>query len=179
METTITKTPTTTNKETLFQIGEHFHALEELLSETEGEITDEIDIWLSEYEGKQADKVDAYCYLIQKFSEISKESKRLAARSTSYAGKARQLKERLKVYLQSRGTQRLDTARFTVKVASNGGLLPVALKEYVQLDELPDPFVRVVKEPDMTRIRAALEAGDPFVHTFAELGERGTHLRIK
>lgn len=168
-----------TNKESLFQIGEHFHVLEELLTETNGEITEEIDQWLTEYEGKEADKIDAYCYLIQKFTEISEEAKRLAERSTSYAGKAKQLKERLKFYLEMRGKQRLETARFTITVAGNGGKRPVKLHEFVQPEELPDPFVRIVKEPDMQRIREALEAGDEFVHQFAVLKSRGTHLRIK
>ena len=168
-----------TNKETLFQIGEHFNVLEELFSETEGEITEEIDQWLSEYEGKQADKVDAYCYLIQKFTDIAEEAKRLAARSTSYQNKAKGLKDRLKMYLEAQGKQRIETARFTITIAGNGGKRPVELHEFVQPGELPDPFVRIVKEPDMNRIREALEAGDEFVHQFAFLRERGTHLRIK
>lgn len=168
-----------TSKETLFQIGEHFNVLEELLNETDGEITDEIDAWLTEYEGKEADKVDAYCYLIQKFTEISEEAKRLAARSLSYQNKAKSLKDRLKVYLESRGTKRLETARFTVTVTSNGGHTPVKLHDFVKPEELPDPFVRVVKEADMSRIREALQAGDEFVHQFAFLEQRGTHLRIK
>ncbi|MEP2445790.1 MAG: siphovirus Gp157 family protein [Balneola sp.] len=171
-------TTTPTQKESLFQIGEHFHALEELLEETEGEITEEIDQWLAEYEGKQADKVDAYCYLIQKFTEIAEEAQRLAARSASYRKKTNRLKDRLKVYLETKGTKRLETTRFTVTVASNGGRLPVHLCEFITPDELPDPFVRVVKEPDMNRLREALQAGDEFVHQFAQLGERGTHLRI-
>lgn len=166
-------------KETLFHIGEHFNALESLLIESEGEITDEIDAWLTEYEGKEADKVDAYCYLIQKFTEIADEAKRLAERSTTYSAKAKQLKDRLKYYLETRGKQRLETSRFTVTVAGNGGLRPVKLQEFVNPDELPDPFVRVIKEPDMNRIRESLEAGDEFVHQFAKLENRGTHLRIK
>ena len=174
----ITKT-NPTQKESLFQIGEHFNALEELLNETDGEITDEIDTWLAEYEGKESDKVDAYCYLIQKFSEIADEAKRLAARSSSYQKKAKGLKERLKMHLEGRGTKRLETSRFTVTVSDNGGQVPVQLHDYVSPEEIPDPFVRVRKEPDMNRIRQALQNGDEFVHQFAYLGERGTHLRIK
>ena len=65
-------------------IGEHFYALESLLMETEGEITEEIDQWLEEYQAKEEDKIDAYCYIIQKFEEIAAEAKRLADRSSSY-----------------------------------------------------------------------------------------------
>ena len=60
-----------TSKESLLNIGEHFYALESLLIENDGEISEEIDQWLDEYEGKEQDKIDAYCYLIQKFDEIS------------------------------------------------------------------------------------------------------------
>ncbi len=166
-------------KETLFHIGEHFYALESLLIETDGEITDEIDAWLQEYEGKEEDKIDAYCYLIQRFTEISEEAKRLAARSSSYKVKANSLKERLKLYLQSRGKEKVETNRFTLTICGNGGLAPVHLLEDVTIDKIPDQFIRVVKEPDMHRIREALLNGDEFVHQFASVESRGTHLRIK
>ncbi|MBD3617445.1 MAG: siphovirus Gp157 family protein [Gracilimonas sp.] len=177
MNTTQPETPTT--KESLFDIGEHFYALETLLIETEGEITEEIDQWLKEYEGKEEDKVDAYCYIIRKFEEIADEAQRLAERSQGYRKKVSSLKERLKLYLEYRCKEKVETSRFTVTVCGNGGLLPVKLHEDVSTESLPEQFIRVFKEPDMSRIREALLDGDEQAHLFAKIEPRGTHLRIK
>jgi len=166
-------------KESLFMIGEHFYALESLILENEGEITQEIDQWLEEYQAKQEDKVDAYCYIIQKFEGIAEEAKRLAERSSSYNKKVLQLKDRLKEYLQKQGRQKLETSRFTVSVCLNGGLLPVRVHEDVRPEHLPEQFKRTYVEPDTSAIREAILAGDLEVMKFAQVLPRGAHLRIK
>lgn len=166
-------------KESLFSIGEHFYALESLLMDTEGEITDDIDAWLKEYEGKEEDKIDSYCYLIQKFEEIAEEAKRLAERSSSYSTKVKDLKDRLKNYLEFRGRQKIETPRFTVTVCGNGGLSPVKLNEDVLPEHLPDKFTRTFVEPDIQVIREAIFNGDKEAMDIAQVLPRGTHLRIK
>ena len=176
---TITKIDTPTKKETLFSIGESFYALESLLIETEGEINDEIDTWLQEYEAKEEDKIDGYCYIIQKFEVIANESKRLAERSASFSTKVKNLKDRLKLYMEMRGREKIETPRFTVSVCGNGGLLPIRLHEDVTTETLPDQFVRSYKEPDLSAIRDAILTGDEEALKFATILPRGTHLRIK
>lgn len=176
---TTTKTDTPTQKESLFNIGESFFALESLLFETEGEITEEIDQWLAEYQAKEEEKIDAYCYIIQKFEEIAEEAKRLADRSSGYRNKVSQLKDRLKTYLEVRGRDKIETPRFTVTICGNGGLLPVKLNEGIDSTKLPDQFVRVHKEADMSSLRDALLNGDEEIGRFATILPRGTHLRIK
>lgn len=172
-------TPTPTNKESLFSIGEHFYALESLILENDGEIDDTIDAWLQEYEAKEADKVDAYCYVIHKFEEIAKEAKRLAERSVSYNKKARQLKDRLKQYLEFNGKDKIETPRFTLRICGNGGLLPVILHEDTTAEHLPDAFVRIYREADTHALREAIVNGDEEAMRFAKVLPRGTHLRIK
>jgi len=166
-----------TSKESLLNIGEHFYALESLLIENDGEISEEIDQWLDEYEGKEQDKIDAYCYLIQKFDEISAEAKRLAERSSGYKKKVDSLKHRLKIHLESRGKNKIETSRFTVSVCRNGGVHPVTI--HVDVSKLPEQFVKTIKQPDSERIREALLSGDEQVQFFASVEDRGTHLRIK
>ena len=174
-----TKTDTPIQKESLFNIGESFYALESLLIETEGEITEEIDSWLAEYQAKEEEKIDAYCYIIRKFEEIAEEAQRLADRSSGYRNKVNQLKDRLKTYLEIRGKDKIETPRFTVTVCGNGGLLPVRLNEDIDPEKLPDQFVRVQREPDMGSLRDALVNGDEEAGRFATILPRGTHLRIK
>lgn len=173
---TVTKPST---KESLFSIGEHFYALESLLIENEGEITDEIDQWLHEYQAKEEHKLDAYCYLIQKFDEIASEAKRLAERSSSYNTKVKRLKDRLKLYLENRGMQKIETTRFTVTVCSNGGQLPVKLCEGVTTEGLPEQFVKIHCNPDLSLLREAIVSGNDQAMRFAKVLPRGTHIRIK
>ena len=176
---TTTKSVIPTQKESLFSIGDSFYALESLLIETEGEITEEIDAWLQEYEAKEEDKIDSYCFLIQKFEDIASESKRLAERSASFSTKVKNLKDRLKVYLELRGKEKIETPRFTVSVCGNGGMLPIRLHEDVTTETLPNQFVRTYREPDLSALRDAILGGDENALKFATILPRGTHLRIK
>lgn len=176
---TTTTSVTPTNKESLFNIGESFYVLESLLIETEGEITEDIDQWLAEYQSKESDKIDSYCYLIQKFEDIASESKRLAERAASYSNKVKQLKDRLKTYLELQGRDRVETPRFTVSVCGNGGLQPIVLHEDVTVERLPESFIRTYREPDLSAIREAILSGDEEAMRFASVQPRGTHLRIK
>lgn len=178
MSNSQTKSSTKT-KESLFLIGEHFYALESLLIENEGEIDETIDTWLEEYIAKEADKIDAYCYLIQKFIEISDEAKRLAERSSSYSKKAKMMKDRLKLYLERRGRDKVETNKFTVTVCQNGGKQPIKIFDGVTEDSIPDRLVRTYREPDMEEIRSALLQRDKQAESIAQLLPRGTHLRIK
>jgi hypothetical protein len=166
-------------KESLFSIGEHFFALESLIIEKEGEIDETIDQWLAEYQAKESDKVDAYCYVIAKYADIASEAKRLADRAAQYNKTVANLKERLKIYLQNRGQEKLETSRFTLSITSNGGPLPIALVPGLEVDDLPSDFVRVTKEADMARLRQALVEGDSIAYPYAMFLPRGTHLRIK
>ena len=153
--------------------------LESLIIENEGEVNDTIDAWLLEYQAKEEEKLDAYCYLINKYDEIALEAQRLADRAFSYREKVRQLKYRLKSYLQYRGKDKVDTTRFSLRVVTNGGPVPIKLNEGISVDELPDSYVKISKEPDLQALREALIAGDDSLHAFAYLQPRGTHLRIK
>lgn len=166
-------------KESLFSLGEHFYALESLIIEKEGEVDETIDQWLKEYQAKESEKIDAYCYLIVKYAEIANEAKRLADRATQYNKTVSNLKERLKIYLQSRGQEKLETSRFTLKVTANGGSLPIALVPGLDVDDLPSDFVRITREPDFMKLREALLSGNSGAYPYAMLLPRGTHLRIK
>lgn len=169
----------TTTKESLFSIGDSFYALESLIEEQDGEITETVDQWLAEYEAKEADKVDAYCFLVGKYEDIASEARRLAQRASAYKSKACGLKDRLKAYMELRSRQKIETGRFTVTVARNGGSVPVELYEGVTPEDLPEPFQKIRVEADKDRLRQALLNEQSEINLLAYIGERGTHLRIK
>ena len=167
------------SKESLFAIGESFHALESLIIDSDGEITETVDQWLAEYEAKQAEKIEAYCFLVGKYEEIAQEARRLAKRATTYKNKADTLKERLKAYLEQQGKAKVETGRFTATVARNGGKFPVELHEGVHPEDLPEQFQKVIIEADKDRLREALLNEQSELNRLAYIGERGSHLRIK
>lgn len=176
MTTTLTQSD---EKITLFEIGEHFYALESLIIDNEGEIDDTIDQWLAEYQAKEQDKIDAYCYLISKYQQIADEAERLAQRAKKYSSTVLDLKLRLKHYMELSGKETIETSRFTLKVVSNGGSIPVALNEGVTADDLPDNFVRIIKEADLAKLRESMLRGDANAFRYASFLKRGTHIRIK
>ena len=165
-------------KENLFEITGVLAALEEVIAENDGEITEDIDQWLDEYQAKLHEKLNAYCYLIHKYQDIATEAKRLASRGQIYSNKVKRLKERLHLYLQHAGQSKVETDKFTVKIQSNGGKLPVRLKEGIDAANLPESYCKTTGEPDYETLRQALEAGDPQAQQIAEIQPRDTHLRI-
>lgn len=166
-------------KESIFEIGNHFNALASLIEEQEGEITQTIDQWLSEYEGKEADKIDAYCYLVQRYEEIALESKRLAARAARYNNNIKALKDSLNHYFKVQNKMKVETSRFTVTRVKNGGKLPVELNEGISPEDLPREYQSIIINADKDKMRDDILAGNEELGRFAQVGERGTHIRIK
>lgn len=174
-------------RQTLWEIDANLIALDELLEENGGEITDPkceaiIDEWFAELKGDLNNKVDGYVGFITELTaraEVRKaEADRLAFRAKVDNNLKTNLKERLKFFLESRNTKKLETKRYKVTVAGNGGKLPMQISPKVieHPETLPAVYQRIQISPNTDAIRADLEAGKPI--DFASLGERGTHLRI-
>ena len=70
---------------------------------------------------------------------------------------------------------RVETSRFRVSIARNGGKAPVYVTN--NLSDLPEDCIRTERKPDNETIRSRLEAGE--VVPGCSIGERGTSLRIK
>jgi len=91
--------------------------------------------------------------------------------------RAKFLKDRLKWFFETHSIRTVETARYRLSLARNGGKAPLILKDGVLPTELPNHFQRVSIDPDTTAIREALERGEQL--DFAQLGDRGTSIRIK
>ena len=169
---------------TLYEISGDLLALESLLTEVGGELPDEvaeaaIDSWLEETGTATRDKVDNYCGLIRELecraAARKAEAKRLAERASIDAGAVDRLKARLLWFFERHQLRTLETARFRVTAAQNGGVAPLHIT--APLEEIPDEFIEFVRKPMNPMIREMLEAGEKL--PFAELGERGKSIRIK
>jgi hypothetical protein len=91
------------------------------------------------------------------------------------AALADRLKERLKEAMEATGKLKLDTPRFKLSVAGNGGKQP--LEVAVEPTALPQEFQAVEVRANKDAIRAALEAG--VTVPGCTLLPRGTGLRIR
>lgn len=175
-------------RRTLYEITADLIALDDLLTETGGDISDEaaaaaIDSWLALLGGERDDKLDGYCWLIREIEargEARKaESARLAALASTDTNATKRLKERMMLMMELTGTPKIETKHFKIGVCANGGKQPVELRPEVQANPamLPPNYQRVKIEADTDAIREALEAGETL--TFAELKPRGKHVRLR
>jgi len=167
----------------LFQITEDLAALDELLADLGGDITDPkvaetVEAWMAELDKNLHGKVDNYVALITEMRHRAEtrhaEAERLANRARLDDDAADWLAERLKQALEQRGLKKLETDRYAVSVVGNGGKQPL-----VMTGDVPPDWqkTRTTVEPDRERIRASLEAGEAL--PFATLGDRGRRLSIR
>lgn len=102
------------------------------------------------------------------------EAKRIRELANADATVAQRLKERLKQAMEATGRVRIDTTRFRLTVANNGGKQPMLIEDQ---SAIPTEFIVQVPEVDKDAVRAALEAGRAVPG--CTLVPRGTSLRIK
>ena len=87
---------------------------------------------------------------------------------------AKSLKDRLKFFFELQGMKKLETERYKITVAGNGG--KQALEVNTIATELPEEFQKIVVEADADKIRDAIADGKEVKG--CKLLPRGTHLRI-
>ena len=170
--------------QTLIEISRDLIELENELEELihDPQQTDEA---IAKYLGSLGDtiaerdrKLDNYSALIKELearAEARKvEAKRLSDRASIDLNKVKSLKSNLKKFFEAHKFKTIETNRYRLTLAMNGGKAPLIL-DNVTPGELPDKFT--YKEVDQVAVRQALEAGE--VLKFARLGDRGQSLRIK
>lgn len=177
------ETQSQTQIRSLFSISDDLEKLNELLDEcgNDSQQQELINHWFEELGNERDRKLDNYCALIAEMSaraEVRKaEAKRLSQLAAVDEQRARLLKERLKWFFETHNLKAVETPRYRLSVAKNGGKAPLILNDGITPTQLPERFVKVSIDPDTTAIREALEAGEQL--DFATLGDRGTSLRIK
>lgn len=172
----------------LFDISSDLHFLQDFLTETEGDITEEgleaeIDKWLEDLGAERDTKIDNYCALYKQFEAMAEARKVEAARIAKLgqidANAAARLKDRLHEFFKAHKIDKLETLRFKVARQKNGGSLPLIIdNEYMDNPELlPEHYQRVTITPATAIIAEDLNAGEKL--KWAKFGERGEHLRIR
>lgn len=207
MATKTTPEPVLPAGRTLWEIGSDLEALEALLTEVGGDVSEEeaeaaIDAWLAETSEAEAQKLDRYGALIRSLearAEIQEaESARLLERARVNRNAVSRLKDRLLMHLDRTGRTKAEGYLYAFTVANNGGKLPLLTDDVdpmqvaprfrrasLVLDAPTDETLDALREQcrrldvmlDGEAIRAALDAGEDV--PFARYGERGRHLRIR
>lgn len=199
---------TTETSRTLWEIGDDLEAIEALLYETGGDVSEEeaeaaIDAWLTETQEAEAAKLDRYGALVRTMearAEIKEqEAKRLAERAQAERNAARRLKERLMLHLERTGRTKAQGNLYSFTVAQNGGKPPLVIDEGIDPMTLPVQYRRasmVLLCPtdetlDALRDQCSRLEVEPDTAAiraaldageflpFARIGERGRHLRIR
>lgn len=175
---------------TLFNISDDLLALENLLIESEGEVTDNdaesaIDQWFAELGDARDSKLEAYAFLIRAIESdaeaVKAEADRLKSRQKALENRASRLKERLEVFFQIHSIEKIDTTHFTFAMQKPGGKPKVGIaQQYLDApEELPEGLRRVKFEPDLVAIRERLEASDADVAEWAWFEQPVKKLRIR
>jgi hypothetical protein len=135
--------------------------------------------WFEQLGEERDQKLDNYAALIADMEARAQvrrdEAKRLVDRARIDENKVALLKERLRIFFESHGLKTVETTRYRLTLAQNGGKLPLLVD--VSVDDLPEEYIRLTKATALDAIRADLEAGKEL--PFARFGERGSSIRIK
>jgi hypothetical protein len=147
--------------------------------QTEADANAALEEHLAGLDAALEDKAEGYASVIQELALRAKarkdEASRIRALAEADEAVADRLKKRLKEAMETTGKQVIDTPRFKLSVAGNGGKQPLVIETPV--DDLPAEFKVVRHEPNKDAIRAALEAGTTVPG--CTLLPRGTSLRIR
>jgi hypothetical protein len=143
------------------------------------EAQDALNAHLEGLDAALEDKADDYAGLVRSLElrrdARKSEAKRIAQLAEADDALADRLKERLKEAMEATGKLKLETPRFKLSIAGNGGKQP--LEVAVEAAALAPQYQAVKVEANKEAIRAALEAGTAIPG--CTLLPRGTSLRIK
>lgn len=183
----VTEQPTIYNvepqpKRTLFSISDDLQQLNDLLDEVgdDSQQQELINNWLEAVGEERDRKLDGYAALISEMSaraEVRKaEGRRLMELAATDENRARLLKERLKSFFQLHDLKTINTDRYRLSLAKNS-TRPLIVDPNLSPTQLPEQFQKVSVEINTGAIREALKQGESL--PFAQLGDAGSHIRIK
>lgn len=161
---------------TLYELSGEFQQLLEMLQDCDELEEQVLKDTLEGIDGELEIKAEGYAKIIKELSadasKFEEEEKRLERRRKTLENRVGMLKNALFLTMKATGKTKFKTGLFSFGIQKNGGKKPLEIKAGAVI---PDEYTR--KETDAEKIREALEKG--VVLPFAELKERGEHLRIR
>jgi hypothetical protein len=168
----------------LYQIGDDLSALEELLTDIDGEIPEgeigtAIEEWFDAIGHERDNKIRNYCALIEMMGfnadACEEEARRLGKLKRANENGARRLKERLQAFFEQHGIQKLDLGAFRPRIQANGGQAPLIVPQTWATEpaSAPEAFHKITVELNTPAIREALTEGRELC---PECGESVVHV---
>lgn len=164
----------------LYLIASDLDVLADLLYESGGELTPEIELRLAQLEGEFEQKAEGIGLLVKNVtamaSMVKAERQALAERETKLTGTAARLKDYLKTHMEQIGRPKIETPKIKLAIQNNGG--NPAVKYEGEVLALPDRFIKTVTthSVNVEEVLAAHKSGE--VLPAGLTVERGTHLRV-
>jgi len=173
----------------LLDLTKEAQALEELMlaavDPDTGEVVDQegiLDRWLQETEGNLAAKLESVARLLREWTALADvrkaEEQRLAKSRKSIEARAERLKNWTKFCLESQDLQKIEAGPYTFAIQNNGGVAPLRMLTE-DVERIPVAYLVTEVKINTAAIREDLAKGVESAQAVAELGERGTSLRIK
>lgn len=160
----------------LYELPPAFAVLDSEIEAADGELSEALEGRLEALEATLEDRVDAVAVLVRQAdleaSGYQAEIERLTARRRVAENRRDRLKAYLKRTLETLGRDRVNTARFSVRIQRNSA---PSIRWGGSPNTIPEEFARVTVDLDGVKARRAWEAGELPDGFDVVLG---THLRI-
>ena len=166
----------------LFTISDDLEKLNDLLDECGDDAQQQelIQQWFETLGEERDRKLDNYASLISEMqgrAAIRKaEGQRMIELAASDELRAKQLKDRLKVFFEAHDIKKIDTQRYRLSLCNNSSR-PLVVDPAMSATDLPEKYQKVSVEVNNAALREDLKAGVEL--EFAHLGDAGKHIRIK
>lgn len=159
---------------TLFEIVDEFQELYELATDPEVDpdvFADTLEALTGELEVKSKGYVSVIKQLEMEMTQANIVAEQFKAKAKVRENHIKQMKETLKTAMTSIGMDSIQAGDWTIKIKKNGGVQPLVIT-----GDVPDNMMKVIVEPDNTKIREYLKGNEC---EWAHLEPRGTHVEIK
>lgn len=170
----------------LYDIASAYRSLQDQLdsAETPEEMRQTLMDTMESIQGDFEDKAENMAALISEnkatINACKDEIKRLQAKISRLDNQNDSIMSYMMMEMRFAGIRKIKAGTWQISIAKNGGKAPLVWKvepDELDLQAIPDKYVRRTEEINTAAVRETLEAGG-FL-SFAELGERGESLRIK
>jgi len=145
----------------LIEIASQSALLEQQIIESQGQISEAMELILGEVQTKLIEKVDAYEIMMQRLESRSEDYRAYAKQFTGVARSLDQavgaMKARIRLAMNVMDTKEVSGNAFVFKLSAKTGSLNIHNE-----DLIPDRFklIKTIIEIDKPKIKAAIEAGE-------------------
>ena len=175
------------SKMSLYDLSLEGVQIQDILMETDGELTPELEERLDRLMREGPERIEAAAMVVKNLQASAmvceQEALRFKSRAESFDRNVRRLKERIAIALDCAFGGKVKTYRFTVWTQKAPDSVAFDLKEEWTLDQLEKVFpnlVRTKKELNKSACQEAFKAGDPLPDAiFVEQSEGKRFARIK